>query len=187
MDEALLLLLEKKDFEYITAKEICMKAGVNRSTFYLHYEGMDDLLVESGEYLVKKFLDQSGESSKDFISKIPTEKPDDLFLITPKYLALYLSFIKENRKAFSVSLKRAKLLKMQTVYDKLFMHVLSPILDRFNVKSGQKQYYIAYFIEGLIAIIKEWLNRDCAESIDEIISIIQNCVGQKQLTADSQK
>ena len=38
MDEAFLELIEKKDFAYITVKEICEKAGVNRSTFYLHYE-----------------------------------------------------------------------------------------------------------------------------------------------------
>ena len=37
MDEAFLTLLAKKDFEYITVKEICEVAGVNRSTFYLHY------------------------------------------------------------------------------------------------------------------------------------------------------
>ena len=36
MDEALIMLLEKKDFEYITIKEICDTAGVNRSTFYLY-------------------------------------------------------------------------------------------------------------------------------------------------------
>ena len=40
MDEAFLTLLAKKDFEYITVKEICEVAGVNRSTFYLHYETM---------------------------------------------------------------------------------------------------------------------------------------------------
>ena len=38
MDEALLLLLENKEFDFITVKEVCQKAGVNRSTFYLHYE-----------------------------------------------------------------------------------------------------------------------------------------------------
>ena len=37
MDQAFLELLEKKDMEYITVKEICETAGVNRSTFYLHY------------------------------------------------------------------------------------------------------------------------------------------------------
>ena len=41
MNEALLILLEKKNYEYITVKEICEKAGVNRSTFYLHYETME--------------------------------------------------------------------------------------------------------------------------------------------------
>ena len=38
MDEALLLLLEKKEYEFITVTEICEKAGVNRSTFYIHYQ-----------------------------------------------------------------------------------------------------------------------------------------------------
>lgn len=46
MDEALIRLLEVKDYEYITVKEICEKAGVNRSTFYLHYETVNDLLSE---------------------------------------------------------------------------------------------------------------------------------------------
>lgn len=47
MDEALIALLAKKELEYITVKEICEKAGVHRSTFYLHYETMGDLLEES--------------------------------------------------------------------------------------------------------------------------------------------
>ena len=44
MDEAFLTLLEKKDFAYITVKEICAAAGVNRSTFYLHYETVLSLI-----------------------------------------------------------------------------------------------------------------------------------------------
>lgn len=52
MDDAFLALLEKKDFAYITVKEICAAAGVNRSTFYLHYETLGDLLAETPEYLV---------------------------------------------------------------------------------------------------------------------------------------
>ena len=42
MNEALILLLEKKEYSFITIKEICEKAGVNRSTFYLHYLSIDD-------------------------------------------------------------------------------------------------------------------------------------------------
>lgn len=48
MDEALIHLLEAKGMEYITVKDICTQAGVNRSTFYLHYETIWDLLRETG-------------------------------------------------------------------------------------------------------------------------------------------
>ena len=33
MDEALLSLLLEKDFEYITVKDVCARAGANRSPF----------------------------------------------------------------------------------------------------------------------------------------------------------
>ena len=55
MDKALLELLDKKDFEYITIKEICDTAKVNRSTFYLHYENTVDLLKETTEYVIDTF------------------------------------------------------------------------------------------------------------------------------------
>ena len=51
MDEAFLELLGEKDFPYITVKEICSRASVNRSTFYLHYETIEDLLAESVSHM----------------------------------------------------------------------------------------------------------------------------------------
>ena len=54
MDNAFLELLEKKELAYITVKEICEKAGVNRSTFYLHYETIGDLLEESARLIIDR-------------------------------------------------------------------------------------------------------------------------------------
>ena len=56
MDDALIALLETKSFDYITVKEICEKAGVNRSTFYLHYENIGELLDETINRLLDDFL-----------------------------------------------------------------------------------------------------------------------------------
>ena len=56
MNSALVEILNKKEYEYITVKEICEKAGVNRSTFYLHYETIDDLLNETIENQNKQFF-----------------------------------------------------------------------------------------------------------------------------------
>ena len=55
MDKALITLLEEKSFGYITVSEICKKAGVNRSTFYLHYENTVDLLNETLRVLMDDF------------------------------------------------------------------------------------------------------------------------------------
>lgn len=55
MDDALLTLLEQKDFDYITVREICQTAQVNRSTFYLHYETMTDLLEEAVQQTLRDF------------------------------------------------------------------------------------------------------------------------------------
>lgn len=65
MDQALLILLETKDYDYISVKEICKKAGVNRSTFYLHYESMNDLLIESINYISNRLFDKYPKGTFD--------------------------------------------------------------------------------------------------------------------------
>ena len=78
MDEAFLALLEKKDFAYITVKEICAAAGVNRSTFYLHYETIYDLLSESASYINQQFLDYMKKDAAAFVAKLRTCPTDEL-------------------------------------------------------------------------------------------------------------
>ena len=56
MVEALLLLLEKEEYDFISVKDICEKAGVNRSTFYSYYNTKDDLLVETMKLISKRLL-----------------------------------------------------------------------------------------------------------------------------------
>ena len=53
MDEA---LLEKKEFAYITIRELCAAAGVNRSTFYLHYQDIYDLSEQIGKEVLTNIL-----------------------------------------------------------------------------------------------------------------------------------
>lgn len=86
MDEAFLELIEKKDFDYITVKEICEKAGVNRSTFYLHYETVDDLLTESAQHIIDEFVSFMPHDTVDFLEKMRNCPLDELYLITPEYL-----------------------------------------------------------------------------------------------------
>ena len=175
-DEALISLLDKKDIEYITIKEICNKAGVNRSTFYLHYENINDLLVETMEYINNKFICYINENPKEFVNKINYASLEDLKLIENKYLTPYLTFIKDNQKIFRATFNNPNGMRAVYKYNHLKKYVINPILERFNVPENKRNYLITFYISGIMAIIKEWINSGCKDSINDIENIIIECV-----------
>ena len=176
MDEALISLLEKKDFEYITVKEICDVAGVNRSTFYLHYENVSDLLKETTRYILDKHFSYYGVENKDMIGHLNEFDRSELVFITQKYLEPYLTFIKDNRRIFRLAIKRFDILNMKSVYDQMFKYIFAPILEKFRIPEKERVYVIKFYLSGIFAIVSEWLDRDCADSINSIIKIIDDCV-----------
>ena len=62
-------------------------------------------------------------------------------------------------------------------YDYLKDYILIPILKRFNIPKEQRNYLIAFYINGIMAIIKEWLNTNCKDNIEDIEDVIIKCVG----------
>lgn len=176
MDEALIALLEVKDLEYITVKEICEKAGVNRSTFYLHYETIDDLVNEAMENVNKRFLACFTQNEDDFAGKINDKSLEDLVLVTQDYLRPYLQFISENRRVYRASFRNPKEMQANARYINLKRYILEPILKKFGVPEMRWQYYIVYYIEGTMAVIKEWLDQNCQDSVETIAAVIEECV-----------
>ena len=77
MDEALIALLEKKDLEYITVKEICHLAGVNRSTFYLHYETIADLVNETLEMINQRFLSYFPKQEEEILENMGSREREE--------------------------------------------------------------------------------------------------------------
>ncbi len=187
MDEALILLLEKKDYSFITVKEICDKAGVNRSTFYLHYQNIDDLLSECIEYVGNKIQKKYSDKIMDK-GIIRTSKLHDLVLVTPQYLLPYLEFLKENKAVYKIAYSQPNVLKEKTVINHLYTNIFEPILDRFSVPKTEQKYMLSFYLSGLGAIMIDWVKNDCKEDISVIINIIMKCLNlenvQKQFDKD---
>ena len=175
MDKAFLALLEEKDFEYITVKELCKRADVNRSTFYLHYENMTDLLAESIEYMNGDFLSYFKIKVANFLQNIEKCQIEDLVLVSSKYLTPYLSYIKKNKKLFQTAIKRAATLNLENSYQRMFEHIFNPILERFHFPVSQRKYVTTFYIHGIIATITEWLKNDCVDEIKDVENIIIKC------------
>ena len=171
MNQALLALLEKKDIDFISVTEITKKAGVSRSTFYLHYDSIEDLFFETVEKINKKFLES-------FDVKVPLviNSKEEAFLITDAQLVPYLNFVKDNKRILKLIHQKPALFQTQKAYKQMYDKIFYPAISRFLSKENEKIYNLEFFIGGVSAIIHKWLDMDCETEIEELIRIIKNCI-----------
>ena len=172
MDQALLRLLERKDFPLITVKELCREAEVSRSTFYLHYETVADLLSETTDALLRQFLGSMGRRPEDFLQGIAARPLGELRLES------LVPYLRDHRRIFQTALAHADIFRLEEAYAQLFRHVFTPILDRFQVPDGEREYLVAFYLHGLLAVISQWLRRDCPEDVETLAAFLSRHVPQ---------
>lgn len=175
-NKALLSLLENKPFEYITISEICEKAEVNRSTFYLHYENTCDLLKETTAYVIDNFVSYFSVDTESITTKFEDCDLQDLKFVNEKYLHPYLLFVKENQRVFLAVLSQPTAFDSKTIFQRLFDNIFKPILDRFHYPRDEQNYVMMFYLNGITAIITEWLKNSCQKSIEDISAIIHVCI-----------
>lgn len=176
MDKALISLLEDKTFEYITVSEICKKANVNRSTFYLHYENTVDLLNETVRFLLDDFVAYFDVDTKSIVNKFRESPLEELNFISDEYMHPYLQYIKDNKRVFSTVLLHSDSFGFNEIFKRLYENIFNPILERFNYPSDDRRYVMMFYLNGITAIVKEWLKNGCEKSVGEVSQIIYNCI-----------
>lgn len=176
MDEALLSLLEKKEFEYITIKEICAEAGVNRSTFYLHYETTRDLLIEAMEYMNRNFQSYFASDDKETMAKVESGSLDELIFITEEHLEPYLNYIKEHKRIFAAVLQNPENFASEQSFKRLSKLIFYPILERFQIPEKERDYTLMFYVKGLIGVITEWIKHDCEEPVAFIMELMMKLI-----------
>lgn len=176
MDQALIALLEEKPFEYITVSEICKRAGVNRSTFYLHYETVCDLLEETSAYLIDGFRSYFPVDTEKLTGRFLDCELSELNFITREYLEPYLTYIRDNARVFSTAASHIAVFQFDRVFQRLFQAVFDPILERFQYPPAHRKYVMLFYLNGIHGLIGEWLKGGCQTSIEEMSQIIRTCI-----------
>lgn len=185
MDEAMMRLLEKKEFAYISIKEICALAGVNRSTFYLHYETTRDLLDETVRHLHERFLSCFDVQAEAFVTRIDQCPSEELLLMTPSYLVPYLQFVKDHRRLYAAALENPADFRTSDTYGSLFRNVFDPILSRFSVPPEEREYRMAFYLNGIAAIVSRWCDEGCTRSLEEVAEIMIKCIPHEGAQGDT--
>ena len=171
--EGLLRLLEEKPVNEISVKELTELVDVNRGTFYFHYQDIYDLLRDMEADFFENFDRTLSENS-------PALDEDGFPVLDAEsapYLHAVFSFIDENRSFCRIMLsphgdmKFVELVKERIDRQcRFFWQLLAPGADE-----RQSGMYNAFLINGLIGLIREWVNerRDLnVESISELTATL---------------
>ncbi len=154
--EALLLLMQKKPINKISIRELCEKAGINRSTFYNHYGSQYDVLDEISGI----FLDE-------IAAVIENAQLDDKESVYGR-VTLVLKYIEEN-------IELSKLLFTNnidpTFSTRLFsLPKITELLENALIDAHDIEYNQAaakFIIFGSYKLIQDWINVDNRASSEE--------------------
>ena len=113
---------------------------------------------------------------EEILENLDSRDREKLVLVTREYLLPYLCFIRDNKKVYRAAFRNPSNVGAKARYVELKQHILGPILERFEIPAAHRPYYIVYYIEGIAAIVKEWLRQDCADEVEMIADIIESCV-----------
>lgn len=158
IQKALMYLLKRKNFNEIYVKDICKIACINRSSFYSHYEDINDLMLKTEQKLSKHI--------ESLFSSIP-------YYDRNSFIKMF-NFIRENADFYSAFLKNHEGSFMaETDFNNFRKKIQNNSIVKLQYSDSEIIYHLAFFSAGLTAICKVWLNDGMKESPEELADIIQ--------------
>lgn len=141
--DALQDLMEKKPFQKITVNELCQKANVHRSTFYLHFNDKYDLLLFLLERLFEEF-------EKNLYTQEPLE-----------FLIAFLGYFQSKDNVFSHMISFGLDMELRTtLQDFLKNHFIKHLYEKNAGKlllPGPTDYIADFYVGGLTTTIFRWM------------------------------
>ena len=160
--EALIQLLSEEKFENISISKLCKRAGINRGTFYLHYEDkyqMIDSLKSDILSQLHSFFEEEGEFSKRFmIAKFYVLRANER-LINALTRSHYIDF----RGAIREFITSIILSEKQEAATQRFLE------ENFHIP---QKYALEIFLSSVEGIISLWIAGGAQEEPEEITQMI---------------
>ena len=156
IETAFLTLILNHRYEDITINQVCKQAGINRSTFYCHYDDINDLVIK----IESKFA-KSTASIFNYGQRQTHEAFIEMF-----------TFIKENKyfyKAF-LNIPYATFAEKNTQVE-----VLKNIGNNANIEQSKKMgifYRASFFGAGIKEMCRLWLQFDCKETPEQMARLL---------------
>ena len=159
LKNALVQLMQEQHISKISIRAICEFAGINRSTFYVHYTDQYDLLKKVEQEVLDNLNKYLGK--QDLSDELP---------ISIQILIKVLDYVKENMELFKALLSENCDFAFQKDLVALAQIISSQQNQLFDLRT---QEYIKIFgFTGTISMLQKWLNDGANESPAQMAEFI---------------
>lgn len=157
--EAALALAEEKTIESVTVKELTERAGLNRGTFYLHYQGIADFYDQLKEATLDDYYAIIKKLGYHLGGKEPFVDPPAGFLRPFEYILEHRDFFKifmgsKGDSGFARQLTDMLQHQFQAAYRG------RQRLDERSEIPVKQLYLFAYLASAYVGSLQLWIQRD---------------------------
>lgn len=168
--EALITLMEQKDFEKIKISDICDQALINRSTFYAHYEDKYDLLLAMINDLKNNLERELKENKEEDISK-------NYFM---EFLKILINHVDEKRETYNSILKNDKNgIVMDFLIDVSYRDLTSRLKNNNIISIIPIDVITKFYIGGIVNIGIDWVKNKNKYTKEELLLYFDKLIPDK--------
>ena len=162
IQDTLLSLAQDKEIHKVTVRAICEEAHINRSSFYLHYLDIHDLIFKMGQ----KMMEEVGEMMEDRGDVID-------FFLAPDSMAQMIGYVKEHHTFFDIYLTHYTAEASES-FSLLWESAAKPYMREHysTIDESEMWYHFSFFKAGFISVLSQWLHRGCPETPERLAEII---------------
>lgn len=164
LKNALIRLLKQKELRKISVSELCEEAGINRTTFYLHYGSQYDVLDEVAAALLAQLqerLTQENAGQQGAVKDIERQ------------FEIICTFLYENSELVCLLLRNDI---NSTLMETLFQFPAAPEMISQHLShqydGDSKKLLNTFFITGGYSLIRQWLMEDIAKSPQQVAQLL---------------
>lgn len=164
IQEAYLALLMEKKTAKITISEVARRANIDRKTFYLHYDSMEDVLKAFCRSLIDRLVEQARQAELSL----------ETFSIQVLFVALN-RMVKENMEFF-------RFISLNREYDFFFDEIKEVMVDEllhsysgfFSFSETELKLYAEFFLSGIICAYVRWIQEGQPVPMEYLAELVQH-------------
>lgn len=169
-------LISKNAAAKISISEIARKANIDRKTFYLHYESVDDILKDFAHDKFEELMQRVADVSKE-------NQPVDI-----RVLFETLNQIVEENMIFFRFIAKGQ--KYDYFFDRLkdyFVKILTRDYKHyFDFPETEFHIYAHFFVSGILSVYMQWIREELPLSLEEVAKLVSSAAygGLRDLLPD---